>query len=77
MMAASLAFLDGDAVSLAIYPPRSQWVNVHEFCLHVWQPLGFDPVPDPRLERARAVGLMTPAEHARWNEARRTFWGRR
>lgn len=76
-MVASQAFLDPDAVSMAIYPPRAQWVNVHEHCLHVWQPIGFDPVPDPRLERARAVGYMTPIEHAQWIEARRQMEGRR
>lgn len=64
MVRAAEAFLDVDAVSLSIFPPRSQWVNVHEHCLHLWQPIGFDPVPDPQLERARAVGLMAPSERA-------------
>lgn len=62
MMAAAEAFLDRDHVALSIYPRRSEWVNVHEFCLHLWQPIGFDPVPDPQMERARSVGWMTPAE---------------
>ena len=71
MMLAAEAFLDRDHVVLSIYPRRSEWVNVHEHCLHLWQPIGFDPVPDPKLERARSVGLMTPAEaeaFAQWRK---------
>jgi hypothetical protein len=71
MMAAAQAFLDQDAVVLAIYPRRAEWVNLHQFCLHLWQPVGFDPVPDPKLERARAVGIMTPEEAAEFEAWRK------
>lgn len=71
MMEAADAFLDRDHVALSIYPKRSEWVNLHEHCLHLWQPLGFDPVPDPHLERARSVGLMTPEEAAAFTEWRK------
>lgn len=64
MMAAAEALLDQNVKTLSIYPPRAEWVNVHEHCLHLWQPIGFDPVPDPKLERARAVGMMTDEERA-------------
>jgi hypothetical protein len=62
MMLAADAFLDRDHVVLSIYPRRAEWVNLHNFCLHLWQPIGFDPVPDPKMERARSVGWMTPEE---------------
>lgn len=71
MMAAAEAFLDREHVALSIYPRRAEWVNLHEFCLHLWQPVGFDPVPDPHLERARAVGFMTPEERAAFDAWRK------
>jgi hypothetical protein len=75
MMLAADAFLDRDITSMAIYPPKAQWVNLMEFCLHIWQPIGFDPVPDPKLERARAVGLLSPAEKAEFEAYRRSLRG--
>ncbi len=62
MMLAADAFLDREHVAMSIYPARAEWVNLHEHCLHLWQPIGFDPVPDPKMERARSVGWMTPEE---------------
>lgn len=75
MMTAADAFLDREHVVLAIFPKRAEYVNVHEFCLHLWQPLGFDPVPDPHLERARSVGLMSPEERAEFEAWRASRHG--
>lgn len=74
MVEAARAFLDPEKVTLNIFPPRSEWVNVHNHCLHLWQPLDFNPVPDPNFERARSVGWMTPAERAEFDawQRRRT-----
>ncbi|WP_445246329.1 DUF7694 domain-containing protein [Microcoleus sp. OTE_8_concoct_300] len=41
-------FLGADSVAIQILPPRSEWVNVHEFCLHLYQCLDERPVPDFR-----------------------------
>lgn len=32
-------FFDPEATVVQIMPPRSQWVNQHQFCLHLWQRL--------------------------------------
>lgn len=56
MMAVHAAFCDVDAVVLQIFPKRAEWVNLHPHCLHLWQPLGFDPVADPHGERFMSVG---------------------
>lgn len=50
------SFLDPDVVALQIFPKRVEHVNLHEYCLHLWQPIGFDPVPDIQGRRRLAVG---------------------
>jgi hypothetical protein len=41
----SLFWDDEDAV-IQLHPPRSTWVNNHEFCLHLWRPVGLAlPLP--------------------------------
>ena len=41
-------FLGKNAVAIQVLPPRSEWVNVHPFCLHLYQCLDDRPVPDFR-----------------------------
>ena len=41
-------FLGAEALALQVLPPRSEWVNVHEFCLHLYQCLEDRPIPDFR-----------------------------
>lgn len=36
---------DGDCV-VQFHPPRSEYVNNHPFCLHLWRPTGHD-IPTP------------------------------
>ena len=32
------------------HPPQSEYVNMHDFCLHLWRPIGVDfPVPNSIL----------------------------
>lgn len=31
-------FWDDEEAVMQLYPPRSCWVNNHEFCLHLWRP---------------------------------------
>lgn len=35
MCEAKLAFL-GDRYAYAVHPPKDRYVNIHEFCLHLW-----------------------------------------
>lgn len=45
---------DEDAV-MQLHPPRSDWVNLHPYCLHLWRPTSAAiPLPPSML-----VGLVT------------------
>ncbi len=41
-------FMGKDALAIQILPPRSEYINVHEFCLHLYQCLEDRPIPDFR-----------------------------
>jgi hypothetical protein len=41
-------FLGKNAVAIQVLPPRSEWVNIHPFCLHLYQCLDDRPIPDFR-----------------------------
>ena len=46
-------FFDEEETVMQLHPPRSQWINNHEYCLHLWRPLdGSIPLPP-----AIAVGI--------------------
>jgi hypothetical protein len=47
-------FWDMEETVMQLHPPRSQWINQHPFCLHLWRPLNAEiPLP-PRI----AVGMV-------------------
>lgn len=37
-----------DKTAIAVYPPKNQYVNDHKYCLHLWIPIGHNPLPDFR-----------------------------
>lgn len=39
-------FWDPEETVIQFHPPKSQYVNFHPYCLHMWRPLEFD-VPTP------------------------------
>lgn len=41
-------FLGKDTLAIQILPSRSEYINVHEFCLHIYQCLEDRPIPDFR-----------------------------
>ena len=41
-------FLGKDSLAIQVFPPRSEWVNHHNYCLHLYQCLDQRPVPDFR-----------------------------
>lgn len=41
-------FWDEEETVLQIHPPRSQYVNKHEYCLHLWKPVGVEIALPPR-----------------------------
>lgn len=55
MCAVKRLFWDDDDTVVQFHPPRSEWVNNHEFCLHLWRPVGVE-VPRPP---ALLVGILS------------------
>jgi hypothetical protein len=42
-------FWSDEELVLQFHPPKSEYINDHEFCLHLWRPIGVDiPLP-PRI----------------------------
>lgn len=39
-----------DVRAIQVLPPESEYVNLHPFCLHLWQCLDADPLPDFRKD---------------------------
>jgi hypothetical protein len=50
-------FWDDDDLVLQYHPRRSQYVNNHQYCLHLWRPIGVEIPEPPTL----AVGIKVPA----------------
>ena len=48
LVSAKELFLGKEALAIQVFPPRSQWVNDHPYCLHLYQCLDETPVPDFR-----------------------------
>lgn len=52
------AFLGAEARALQVFPARSEWVNIHPFCLHLWRCLDDDGIPDFRESEPMLGGRM-------------------
>ena len=43
-------FWDDEDTVLQYHPPKSKYINLHNYCLHLWKPIDFDiPVPEKIL----------------------------
>lgn len=42
-------FWDQEDVVIQLHPPRSEWVNCHPYCLHLWRPIGIELARPPAL----------------------------
>lgn len=52
-------FWDDEDCVMQLHPPRSQWVNNHSHCLHLWRPLDADiPQPPGFLVGIQAAGVL-------------------
>jgi len=40
---------DAEDLVLQIHPPRSEYVNLHEYALHLWRPIDYDLPRPPRI----------------------------
>lgn len=48
-------FWDDEDCAVQYHPPKSEHVNNHPYCLHLWRPIGIEfPVPDKIM-----VGIWT------------------
>jgi hypothetical protein len=47
-------FFDAEETVMQLHPPRSQYINNHPFCLHLWRPLN-EKIP---LPPSIAVGIL-------------------
>jgi hypothetical protein len=54
----SLFWADTDCV-IQFHPPRSEYVNNHDFCLHLWRPVGREiPLPPSILVGFKSLGVL-------------------
>lgn len=58
-------FWDDEDVVMQLHPAKSQYVNNHRYCLHLWRPIGQDiPTPPQQLVGYPVLGDLTPKERA-------------
>lgn len=54
-------FWDPEDCVMQLHPPRSEWVNNHPYCLHLWRPVGVDiPRPPSFMVGIKGVELGAP-----------------
>ncbi|MGZ8317536.1 MAG: DUF7694 domain-containing protein [Telluria sp.] len=39
-------FWSDDACVMQLHPPKADWISNHQFCLHLWRPVGVE-IPRP------------------------------
>ncbi len=43
-------FVGPDRPAYQVHPRETEHENLHAYCLHLWAPVGFDPLPDFRFD---------------------------
>lgn len=52
-------FWDEDDCAMQLHPPVSAHVNNHQYCLHLWRPIGVEiPVPPPYMVGYKELGTL-------------------
>jgi hypothetical protein len=52
-------FWDDEDPVMQLHPPRSTWVNNHQFCLHMWRPVDAAvPLPPEWMVGYRELGVV-------------------
>jgi len=52
-------FWDEEDAVMQLHPPRSDWVNNHRFCLHLWRPQQAEiPLPPAVMVGIKECGVM-------------------
>ena len=39
-------FVGDDRMAVQIFPAKERHINIHNYCLHLWCPLDYEPLPD-------------------------------
>ena len=59
MCAIKALFWGDEDVVVQYHSPRSEWVNNHQYCLHMWRPVGVDvPRPPALMVGIAAAGVL-------------------
>lgn len=59
MSAVKDLFWDAGDCVVQYHPPKSDWVNNHPYCLHLWRPVGFDvPRPPALMVGVQSAGVL-------------------
>lgn len=53
-------FWDDEDAAMQLHHPRSDWVNNHRYCLHLWRPMNGAsiPLPDSLLVGYKDLGVL-------------------
>jgi len=52
-------FWDDDDCVMQLHPPKSEWVNNHSRCLHLWRPIGVEiPRPPSIMVGDASLGVL-------------------
>jgi hypothetical protein len=52
-------FWDDEETVMQLHPPKSQWINNHNFCLHMWRPLKCEiPLPPAETVGNKELGTL-------------------
>lgn len=52
-------FWDDEDCVMQLHPPRSEWVNNHSYCLHLWRPVGVQiPTPPSIMVGVKEAGVL-------------------
>lgn len=52
-------FWDDEDAVMELHPPRSDWVNNHQFCLHLWRPQECAiPLPPSVMVGHKEIGVL-------------------
>ena len=53
-------FWDEEESVMQLHPPKSRWVNNHQFCLHMWRPTACEiPLPPDILVGVKEAGVLS------------------
>jgi hypothetical protein len=52
-------FWDEEETVMQLHPPKSQWINNHNFCLHLWKPTNAEiPLPPSNTVGNKELGVL-------------------